>query len=187
MTYIVLDQGYNQVAAKHGCYTYHQYDRPAYSVYDLPEGPRNPPYIAGASAIKDACAMLSLKAADTRLRLNQSLSKTSPQPTRDYKYILPQMLQEYASGKVIFTARKANVRLPDLPSESNVPGFFAKLLLAWQMRTIQISMVGHRCGPDGERYFSSVFYVLAFKLFEEGYEPSKLGAPFVDLTMVTSN
>jgi len=46
-------------------------------------------------------------------------------------------------------------------------------------------MVGHgRCAGDNH-FFSSVFYVLAFKVHSEGYEPSKLGAPFVDLSVTT--
>ena len=58
---------------------------------------------------------------------------------------------------------------------------------AWHQRTIQISMVGYSESPDDARYFGAVFYVLAFKLHTRGYDPAKIGAPFVDMMIETAS
>jgi serine/threonine protein kinase len=176
MTYIVLDQRCKQVAAKHECYscTWHN----PYHAWRLP-------YIANESAIKDTCDMLFFKSDKTRLRLDPSQVQNVTSIMLDLDHVLPQVLEAYTSWQVIFTALSAKVLIPDIQRPQ--PALFTKLSDVWRTRTIQISMVGHGRYPDDDRYFRYVFYVLAFKIFEEGYMPSQLGASFVDLTRTSSN
>ena len=66
-----------------------------------------------------------------------------------------------------------------------MPHQLNELSSEWLVLTVQISMVGHGRSPADDRCFSYVFYVLAFKLFGKGYEPSELGAPVVDMSKTT--
>lgn len=173
MTYVVLDSSYNQVAAKHDCYLY---------LHECQLDERYPRYIDDVFAIEQACAMLFLESTKSSVTLDQSQSQTFLPTTFDHKQVLLQMLQQYESWQVIFTALRTKVRPPQSPLQTNVHGSSQGLSMMWQMRTIQISMVSHDHCLDGESYFNYVFYVLAFNISQEGYEPSKLGAPFVDLS-----
>lgn len=167
MTHVVLDQRYSQVVAKH-------------RYYARKSGLTEPhPYITNVSAIEDACAMLVVNSDKTRSMLDQPRSRPL-----DTASVMRQILQTYTSCQVLFTALRTKVRIP------NAEGFnapkHARVSSTWQTRTIQISIVGHGRCRDDDRYFSSVFYVLAFKMFDEGYEPSKLGALLVDMSTMTA-
>jgi hypothetical protein len=172
MGYIVLDHRYNHVAGKHP-YKFYPPDirRVKMEEHFL--------YIVDFPAIKDACAMLLSESNKKKSVLDQAGSPNDPRTTLDRENV-PLPLQMYASWQVIFTALRAKLRIPDSVIQP-------RRSTRWRTRTIQISMVDYGRNPHGEPCFGSVFYVLAFSIFDVGYEPSRLGAPLVDLTRTTSN
>ena len=169
MTYVILDQRLNQVATKHNCYS---------SIWDV----LRPSSIA---SIKAACDMLFLQSKKTKPILDLPSSQTVLSTELDLKHVLTQVLEAYTLWKAIFTARSVQIPTPEtqwLP-RGLLPFQLEELTTVTHTRTIQISMVGHGHCPKDDRYFGSIFYILTFKVSVEGYEPSKLGAPFVDLSM----
>ena len=170
MTYVVLDQRFKQVAAKHDCYMY---------LHERQLDGNTLRYIDDVVAIKQACAMLSVNSGMTQ---NQSQGRTVQPTNFNHEQVLLEIIQKYGSWEVMFTALRTRVRPP---MYTDAPGISQRLSMMWQMRTIQISMVCHELRLDGETYLNYVFYVLAFHIAQEGYEPSKLGAPFVDPSIAT--
>ena len=170
MTYVVLDQRFKQVAAKHDNYSH---------LLDM---------LGDVPSVTAACESLFLKSDKTKPLSFYSHSQTvASTQLLDLDHVLPQVLETYTSWKVIFTALSIN--LPTVKAQwvpkAPVPFQVNGLSTIWRERTVQISMVGHDHCPADNRCFRSVFYVLAFKLVEKGYEPSKLGALVVDLSMTT--
>ena len=171
MTYIILDQYFEQVATKHDCYS---------SIWDVLRDSDIP-------SIKATCDMLFLQSDKTKPLLDHLNSQAVASTTLDLDHVLPQVLETYTAWQAIFTALRVQIFTPETQwASTDVQRFQLNGLLTVQRtRTVQISMVGHgRCAGDNH-FFSSVFYVLAFKVYSEGYEPSKLGAPFVDLSVTT--
>ncbi|KAI4696063.1 uncharacterized protein J4E88_000235 [Alternaria novae-zelandiae] len=169
MTYVILDQRLNQVATKHNCYS---------SIWDVLRP-------SSITSIKAACDMLFLQSKKTKPILDLPSSQTVLSTELDLKHVLTQVLEAYTLWKAIFTARSVQIPTPEtqwLP-RGLLPFQLEELTTVTHTRTIQISMVGHGHCPKDDRYFGSIFYILTFKVSVEGYEPSKLGAPFVDLSM----
>jgi len=169
MTYIVLDQRFKQVAAKHDCYSdmWETLSRRILSRSDV-------------SSIEAACEMLFLRCNKTEPILDHPHSQTDAPTGLDLDQALRQVLDVYTSWQAIFTALSVELPTSQEPWRHQVS--FTTFPSIWHKRTVQISMVGLEDGHRDNCDFSSVFYVLAFKIYEEGYEPSKLGAPCVDLT-----
>jgi serine/threonine protein kinase len=176
MSYIVLDHYYNHVTSKHA-YKFCFRDTPRVT---LDGGTL---LIVDFAAIKNACALLLSESIRERPVLDQARSPNDPRATLYRKIVLlPRILQMYTSCQAIFTALRAKVYIPESVLQQNDP-----YLLSMRTRTIQIAMVDYGRNPHGERCFDAVFYVLAFSIFDVGYDPSSLGAPFVDLARTSSN
>jgi serine/threonine protein kinase len=178
MSYIVLNHHYNHVTSKH-----------AYQFY-APDTRKV--YIHDFAAIKDACAMLLSESKRKTSVLDQARSPNDPRITLDRENILlARILQMYASRQAIFTALRAKLYIPESVLQQNDPYLLSRprtgLRTGLRTRTIQIAMVDYGRNPHGERCFDAVFYVLAFSIFDVGYDPSSLGAPFVDLARTSSN
>ena len=175
MTYVILDQRFNQVAAKHDCYS---------NLWDT---------LNDVSSITAACDTLFLQSGKTVQKSFYSHGQIVASTKLELDHVLPQVLEAYTSWRVIFTA--LSVKLPTPEAQYPPKGHYLPKVqvpfksgahpLVWRKRTLQISMVDHSRRPVDDHYFNSVFYVLTFKLFDRGYEPSKLGAPFLDLSMTT--
>jgi hypothetical protein len=89
--------------------------------------------------------------------------------------LLPQILSLHSTWQVILTAVSADIQVPSLSSIRPDPDFYP--------RTIQISIVGLGHEESDRFCYTSIFYVLAFSISTKGYEPSKLGGRYVDLTI----
>jgi serine/threonine protein kinase len=163
MSYVVLDRSYNLVASKHKCYT---------DLWDL-TGTRNhhPRNYDNFVAIQNACDMLYMNSSKTRPQVHTAQDVTFGGAYRED--FLPQILRLHSTWHTIFTAVKIFIHMPDFRSR-----FPSGLSPEFHPRTVQISMVG----LGHPSYLSAVFYVLAFNTSDRGYEPSRLGAPYVDFT-----
>jgi len=164
MNYVVLDQCFRQVAAKPKVYS---------GLWEM---------LSDNALIRAACETLFLLSDKTEQISFYSPSQTvASTQALDMDHVLPEVLEAYTSWQVIFTALSANIAVPNEQWVSKP----YRIGTSWGERTVQISMVGHGRSPADDRCFSSVFYVLAFKLFGKGYEPSELGAPVVDMSKTT--
>ncbi|KAI4694357.1 hypothetical protein J4E81_006574 [Alternaria sp. BMP 2799] len=164
MTYVVLDQRFNQVAAKHDIYS---------DVWGM---------LGDVSSVMAACELLFFKSEKTKqLSFYSHSQAVASTQLLDFDHVPPEILEMYTSWRVIFTALSADIAVPN---EEWVSKPYRRAT-SWGERTVQISLVGHGRSPADDRCFSSVFYILAFKLFGKGYEPLELGAPVVDMSKTT--
>ncbi|KAI4617644.1 uncharacterized protein J4E87_008280 [Alternaria ethzedia] len=172
MNYVILDQRFKQVAAKHDCYS---------RLWDM---------LNDVSPITEACETLYSISDNTDPNATYSYKHSLESSQLDNRYldrVLPQVLEAYTSWQVIFTALSINLPTPksQWSSKTQVPFQPKELSTVCRERTVQISMVGNGRYLNNDRCFSKVYYVLAFKLFGKGYEPSELGAPVVDMSKTT--